>query len=67
MLKFFHVVRISNFRIFLANLSSDFKHVVFSSPDELVGLPYIDEKVRMRIFQSNWNISIIPDVSIDIV
>jgi len=44
MLKFFHVVGIFNFYIFLADLNPDFKHVVLSRLDELLGLRYIFEK-----------------------
>jgi hypothetical protein len=38
MLKFFHVARISNFYIFLADLSFDFKHVILFCLDELLDL-----------------------------
>ena len=38
MLKFLHEARISNFRIFLADLSPDFKHVVLFHLNELLGL-----------------------------
>ena len=44
MLKFLHVARIFNFRIFLSDLSPDFKHVVLSHLDELLGLQYMVEK-----------------------
>ena len=36
MLKFFHIARISNFRIFLKDLSLDFKYIIFSYLDELM-------------------------------
>jgi hypothetical protein len=45
MLKFFHVIRISNFHIFLADLSSDFKHVALSRLDELLSLQYMVGKL----------------------
>jgi hypothetical protein len=45
MLKFLHVARIFNFRIFLADLSHDFKHVVLSHLNELLGLQYIVGKL----------------------
>jgi len=46
MLKFIHVVWISNFYIFLA----DFKHVVLSRLNELLGLWYIAGKSQISSF-----------------
>jgi hypothetical protein len=67
MLKFLHVARISNFRIFLADLSPDFKHVVLSRLDELLGLQYMVGKLQMSNFQPNFNRSklllVAPDMS----
>ena len=51
MLKFFHVARISNFCIFLAELSPDFKHVIFSYLDEL--LTYNKWLANFRCLVSN--------------
>jgi hypothetical protein len=53
MLKFLHVSRISNFYIFLADFSSNFKHVVLSHMDELLGLLYMVGKLEMSSFQPN--------------
>jgi hypothetical protein len=50
MLKFLHVAQISNFRIFLADLSPNFKHVVLSNLDELLGLWYMVGKLQMSSF-----------------
>jgi len=50
MLKFLHVARNSNFCIFLADLNPDFKHVVLSCLDELLGLRYMIEKFQMSSF-----------------
>jgi len=33
----------------------NFKHIVFSFLDKLVGLPYIVRKIQMSSFQPNWN------------
>jgi hypothetical protein len=67
MLKFLHVARISNFRIFLADLSPDFKHVVLSRLDELLDLQYMVGKLQMSNFQPNFNRSklllVAPDMS----
>jgi len=67
MLKFFHVARISNFRIFLADLSPDFKQVVLFRLNELLGLQYMVEKLHMSNFQPNFNCSklllVPPDMS----
>jgi hypothetical protein len=67
MLKFLHVARISNFRIFLADLSPDFKHVVLSRLDELLSLQYMVGKLQMSNFQPNFNRSklllVAPDMS----
>ena len=58
MLKFLPIVQISNFCMFLADLSLDFKHVVLSHLYELPGLQYIVGKFQMSSFQPNlnWNI-----------
>jgi hypothetical protein len=45
MLEFLHVVRISNFYIFLADLNPDFKRVILSHLDELLGLRYMVGKL----------------------
>jgi hypothetical protein len=50
MLKFLHVAQIFNFRVFLANLSPNFKHVVLSHLDELLGLRYMVRKLQMSSF-----------------
>jgi hypothetical protein len=55
MLKFLHEARISNFRIFLADLSPDFKHVVLFHLNELLGLQYMVGKLHMSSFQPNFN------------
>jgi hypothetical protein len=41
MLKLFYGAQISNFYIFLADFSFDFKHIVLSRLDELLGLTYM--------------------------
>ena len=48
MLKFLHVAQISNFCMFFAYLSYDFKHVVLSRL-------YIVDKFHMSSFQPNLN------------
>jgi len=48
MIKFRHVAQIFNFCMFSADLSHDFKHVVFSRL-------YIVGKFRMSSFQLNLN------------
>jgi len=53
MLKFFHVTRISNFHKFLTDFNTDFKHVVLSHLDELLGLPYLVGKLKISSSQSN--------------
>jgi len=50
MLKFLHVARIFNFRIFLADLSLDFKYVILSHLDELLSLRYMVGKLSMSSF-----------------
>ena len=66
MLKFFYVAWIFNFCIFLVDLSYDFKHVVLSYLDELLGLWYIVEKFQMSNFYPNFNRSKISPVTLDI-
>jgi hypothetical protein len=66
MLKFLYVAWIFNFYIFLANLSHNFKHVVLSRLDELLGLWYIIEKFQMSNFYPNFNRSKISPVALDI-
>jgi hypothetical protein len=67
MLKFLHVARISNFHIFLADLSHDFKHIIFSCQDELLGLRYMVGKLQMSSFQNNFKrnkvLPVAPDMS----
>jgi hypothetical protein len=63
MLKFLHGARISNFRIFLADLSPDFKHVVLSRLDVLLALQYMVGKLQMSSFQPNFNRSKFPPVA----
>jgi hypothetical protein len=41
MLKFLHIAQMFNFCIFLAYLSLDFKHVVLSRLDKILGLRYM--------------------------
>ena len=65
MLKFIHVAQISNFRTFLADFNPDFKHIVLSCLDELIGLPYMVRKLEMSSFQSKLNQSNIPLVTLD--
>ena len=65
MLKFFHVARNSNFCIFLADLNPDFKHVVLSCLDKLLGLRYIIRKLQMSSFQPNFNCNKILLVALD--
>jgi hypothetical protein len=65
-LRFPHAARISNFHIFLADFSPDFKHIVVPCLCELTGLLCISRNVWMSTFQVNWNI-IIHFVSLDIV
>jgi hypothetical protein len=55
MLKFLNVSQIFNFRMFLINFSPDFKHVVLSRLDKLLGLSYIVGKFEMSSFQPNLN------------
>jgi len=50
MLKLFHIVRIFNLRIFLVNFTPDFKHVVFSYMNELLGLLYMVGKLEISSF-----------------
>jgi len=66
MLKFLHIAWISNFCILLADLSSDFKHVVLSRLDELLGLRYTVGKFQMFSFYPNFNQSKIPPVALDV-
>jgi len=44
MFKFLHITWISNSYIFLTYLSHDFKYVILSCLNELLGLRYIVEK-----------------------
>jgi len=55
MLKFLYASRISNFRTFLVDFNHDFKPVILSRLDELLGLPYMVEKLEMSSFQPNLN------------
>jgi hypothetical protein len=55
MLKSIPIARISNFCMFLAYLSIDFKHVVLSRLYELLGLQYIVGKFQIFSFQPNLN------------
>ena len=66
MLKFLHVVRISNFCIFLTDLSPDFKYVVLSRFDELLCLQYMVRNLQMSSFHPNFNRSKISSVALDI-
>jgi hypothetical protein len=50
MQKIIHVAQISNFRIFLVDFSPDFKHIVLSRLDELLGLSYIVGKFEISSF-----------------
>jgi len=45
MLKFLHVAQIFYFRIFLVDLNPNFKHVVLSRLDKLLGPQYMVEKL----------------------
>jgi hypothetical protein len=65
MLKFLHVAWISNFCIFLADLSPDFKHAVLSYLDELLDLRYIVGKFQMSSFYPNFNRSKISPVALN--
>jgi hypothetical protein len=63
MLKFLYVVRVFNFRIFLTDLSPDFKHVILSRLDKLLGLRYIVGKLQISSFQPNFNRNKIPPIA----
>ena len=63
MLKFLHVDRIFNFRIFLVDLNLDFRHVDLSRLDELLGPQYMVGKLWMSSFHPNFNHSKIPLVT----
>jgi hypothetical protein len=67
MQKIIHVVRISNFRIFLVDFSPDFKHIVLSRLDELSDLSYMVGKFEISSSQPNMNNSkispVYPDMS----
>jgi hypothetical protein len=65
MLKLLHIAWIFNFCIFLADLSPDFKHVVLSRLDELLGQWYIVGKFQMFSFYPNFNRNKIPPVALD--
>ena len=73
MLKFLHVAWIFNFCIFLADLvlisnmslSPDFKHIVLSRLDKLLGLRYIAGKFQMSSFYPNLNQRKIPPIALD--
>jgi len=65
MLKFLHVAWIFDFCIFLADLSPDFKYVVLSRLDELLGLRYIVGKFQMSSFYLNFNRRKIPPVALN--
>jgi len=47
------------------SFSPDFKHVVLSRLDELLGLRYIVGKFQMFSFYLNFNRSKIPQVALD--
>ena len=47
------------------SFSPDFKHVVLSRLDELLGLRYIVGKFQMSSFYLNFNRSKIPHVALD--
>jgi hypothetical protein len=66
MFKFLHVAWISNFYIFLADLSLDFIHVILSHLDELLGLRYMVGKLQMSCFHPNFNHITISPVAPDI-
>jgi hypothetical protein len=67
MLKFLHVVRIFNFHIFLADLSLDFKYVVLSRQNELLGIQYMIGKLQTSSFHPNFSrnkiLLVAPDIS----
>jgi len=65
MLKFIYIAWISNFCIFLTDLSPDFKHVVLSRLDELLDLQYIVGNFQMSSFYPNFNRSKISLVALD--
>ena len=66
MLKFFNVVRISNFHIFLVNLSLDLEHIVLSHLDVLLSLRYMVRKLQISSFEPNYNLSKIQPVALDL-
>jgi hypothetical protein len=66
MLKFLHVTWISNFRIFLINLSPDFKHVILSHLNKLLNLQYMVRNLQMFSFHHNFIRGKIPPVAPDI-
>jgi hypothetical protein len=47
------------------NLWPNFKHDVLSSLDKLLGATYMDWRITMSSFQSNYNKSKIPHVTYD--
>jgi hypothetical protein len=63
MLKFLYIARIFNFHILLADLSPDFKHVIFSRLNKLFGLRCIVGKLQISSFQPNFNRNKIPPVA----
>jgi hypothetical protein len=65
MLKFLHVAWIFNFCIFLVDLNPDFKHIILSCLDELLGLQYMVGNFQMYSFYPNFNRSKIPSVALD--
>jgi hypothetical protein len=65
MLKFLHEARISNFCIFLADLSPDFKHVILFHLDKLLGLRYMIGKLQISSSHPNFNRSKISSVTPD--
>jgi hypothetical protein len=50
-----------------ADFKLDFKDIVLSHPDELLGLPYVEENLKMSYFSFNLNFRNIPPVALDMV
>jgi hypothetical protein len=65
MLKFLHVDRIFNFRIFLADFNPNFKQVVFSRLDELMRLQYTVGIIEISSFHLNFNSNKTSRVALD--
>jgi hypothetical protein len=61
--KILHAAWISNFCTFLQIFIYDFKHLVLSRLDELLGVPYMVRKLEISSFQTNLNRRQIPPLA----